>query len=110
MPRLDKSLIFPKGITVRSHRMFQRYVVDTALLEGWLVYYTPDSRWSPKGITDLILAKGGAVLFWELKMPDDKLKPDQQEWKGVLEGCEGVEYGLFYPQDLDSMVRRLING
>lgn len=79
-----------------SEADFQRRVMDTARLAGWLcVHYRPGKtqrgRWvtplsGDKGAPDLLLAKDGRVLLAELKRDGGKPTPEQRAWLAELGG------------------------
>ena len=60
-------------------------VKQLAKLWGWIVYHTHDSRRSDPGFPDLVLVRGGRIIFAELKREDGKLTTDQKEWIFQLE-------------------------
>lgn len=80
---------------------FQEQVVSLALLCGWLVYHTYDSRRSRKGFPDLVLVKPPRVIFAELKAADGRTTVEQREWLDALNRCPGVEAYLLRPADLE---------
>lgn len=74
---------------------FQRQVIDLAHLHGWLVaHFRPANTangWRTAveadgaGFPDLVLARGGSVLFWELKADrGGEPSPAQRAWLAVL--------------------------
>jgi len=69
-----------------TEREFQAQVVQLARLCGWLVYHTHDSRRSAAGFPDLVLVRE-TVLFVELKVPPNRLSPDQTAWVERLRGA-----------------------
>lgn len=69
-----------------TEREFQAQVVQLARLCGWLVYHTHDSRRSAAGFPDLVLVRE-TVLFVELKVPPNRLSPDQAAWVERLRGA-----------------------
>lgn len=62
----------------------EQAVIDLARALGWLVYHTFDSRHSAAGFPDLVLARGGRLLFVELKSEKGTLKADQLLWLDAL--------------------------
>src|SRR5215469_3352029 len=62
-------------------------------------YHTFDSRKSPSGFPDLVLAGPGGVLFRELKRQDKKPTAAQQEWLTVLTQA-GQDAGVWRPSSL----------
>ncbi len=69
-----------------TEREFQAQVVQLARLCGWMVYHTHDSRRSAAGFPDLVLVRE-TVLFVELKVPPNRLSPDQAAWVERLRGA-----------------------
>jgi hypothetical protein len=77
-----------------SEADFQRRVMDTARLAGWMCcHYRPSinrrGRWSTavegdKGAPDLILAKAGRVLLAELKSDRGRATLEQRTWLAQL--------------------------
>lgn len=70
-------------MTAPSEAQFQRAVVDLAHLRGWLVMHIADSRRSlGAGWPDLFLVhqRTGQVVVAELKSPNGRVSPAQQEW------------------------------
>ena len=74
-----------KGMT---EIQFQRWVEVEAKENGWLVHHTHDSRrnsWTTDpGLPDLILVRGGILIFAELKKQKGKVTKKQQIWLDAL--------------------------
>ena len=70
---------------------FQRPVVDLAKLWGWAVWWTKWSLHSPKGLPDLIMARGERLLLAELKV-NAPLSPEQRESRWVFAGTTTEGY------------------
>lgn len=68
-----------------SERDFQDRVVELARLRRWLVYHTHDSRRSDPGFPDLVMVRGGVLVFAELKTEKGRLTRDQQKWLHELD-------------------------
>ena len=77
---------------------FQQAVVELAQLCGWKVYHAYDSRRSAPGWPDLVLARGTALLFWELKATNGRATPAQREWLDALKAT-GANVDVLYPED-----------
>ena len=90
-----------------SEKDFMGKVVELARLQGWKVYHTHDSRRSDPGFPDLVLCRGGRILFWELKSAKGRMVKAQLEWAEALGKCFGVEVGIYMPQDWDVIVGQL---
>lgn len=96
-----------------SERDFQRRVIEAAQWHGWLVHHCRPARrangtWETpiegsRGFVDLVLAKNGRVLFWELKGPRGRLGPGQQEWLDAL----GPQARVWTPNDWPQIVAEL---
>ena len=68
---------------IQRESEFQSDVILAARLFGYLCYHTHDSRRSPSGFPDLVLAKNGAVLIAELKT-DTAVVDDDDQIKWLL--------------------------
>ena len=83
---------------------FQNTVLELAKIHGWICYHTHDSRRSERGFPDLVLAKGGVVLFAECKTDTGKLTNDQIAW---LLATHGV---IWRPKHWEIIERSLKDG
>jgi hypothetical protein len=81
-----------------SEEQLQDWVVTYARLQGWLAYHTLDSRGSESGFPDLVLVRGGVVLFRELKTETGVVSPAQGAWITALEGA-GQDVAVWRPRD-----------
>jgi hypothetical protein len=81
-----------------SERALQDVVLQAAAVSRWLVYHTHDSRRSQPGFPDLVLAKGGRLLFRELKTQKGTLTKEQQRWIDALRAA-GADAGVWRPRD-----------
>ena len=78
---------------------FQAQVVKLALLLGWKVYHTHDSRRSHEGFPDLILIRGTRLIVAELKTRKETTTAEQRAWLGAfIDTCHG-EVVLWRPDD-----------
>ena len=64
---------------------FQAQVVDLAKMLGWAVWWTKWSLHSPKGMPDLMMARGGRLVLAELKV-NAPLSAAQRESLWILAG------------------------
>lgn len=77
----------------QTERAFQQQVIQLAQLKGWKVCHFRPARVIIKGVEtwrtplegdrgcpDMILARGGVVLLWELKAEAGKVTAEEQEW------------------------------
>lgn len=80
---------------VESERDFQRAVMDLARQTGWTVGHIHDSRRQiapgnfvgdidAAGLPDLLLARGGQLIFAELKSQRGRLASGQVRWLDAL--------------------------
>jgi hypothetical protein len=105
-------------VSAISERAFQDNVIALAKLFGWRVaHFRPAQTkhgWrtpmqGDKGFPDLVLAKGGRVVFAELKSDKGKLSADQKDWIAALDAPPGWdsemshEVHVWYPDDLDAI-------
>lgn len=83
-----------------TEEQLQNAVVDLAKLRGWMVMHTrpawSNSRWvvpiqGAPGFPDLVLARDGRVLFFEVKTEKGRLMRDQVAWRVALDGCESED-------------------
>lgn len=111
MPKTKLPCQFP------NERAFQRAVEDLAVVQGWLIHFSIDSRRGSKtqtpGFPDLILGRedgvGNKVIFAELKMPGNKPNVEQQRWHTLLSG-NGLQVEVWYPKDWPDILDILIRG
>lgn len=82
-----------------TEKEFQEQVVTLARLQGWRHYHTFDSRRSPFGFPDLVLVRGGRIIFAEIKAERGKLTPQQIEWLNDLEANGHVDVFCWKPSD-----------
>lgn len=102
---------------------FQTAVIQAARLYGWKVVHFRKTRTTggrgsnrPKwhtayegdgGAPDLLLAKGGRVLWVELKSQTGSRSPDQRAWAAAI----GPEvYRLWRPSDMDTVIVAELSG
>ena len=66
----------------KEEEILQDSIIELAKLLGYLHYHTHNSRRSPEGFPDLVLAhqKTGTVLWIECKSKDGQLSEDQIKW------------------------------
>ena len=82
---------------------FQNHIVGLAARNGWLYYFTYDSRHSPPGYPDLTLVHSdtGRTIFAELKTEIGRIAPEQVDWGRAL--AKQNEYHLWRPSDWDAI-------
>tara|TARA_R110000744_G_scaffold112956_1_gene211702 strand:+ start:277 stop:606 length:330 start_codon:yes stop_codon:yes gene_type:complete len=97
-----------KITSTMSETTFLNWVMDLANQATWLVYHTHDSRRSQPGFPDLTMAKGGRLIFAELKSEKGRVSPHQQVWLNQLEKIKGVEVYLWRPSHIDEIVDKLM--
>ena len=102
-----------EGVGRELEEHFQQRLIKTAVLCGWLVYHTHDSRKSREGFPDLILVKEGVrkgvLLALELKrgrkevramlQPANKSGRKQLAWIQALGEVETVHAEVVTPDD-----------
>ena len=80
-----------------SEADFKKKIVDEAKRQGWLVFHpvkgNRDKRWytasqGDVGYPDLTLARGGRVIFLELKRHGRYATVAQERWLSELSGVE----------------------
>lgn len=73
-------------------------VIECARTLGWLTYHARVARnsrgWCTPtqgdvGFCDLVLARGGCLIFAELKSRNGRLRPEQRTWLGDLSSHQG---------------------
>jgi hypothetical protein len=105
----------PPAIPAQSEASFQRSVVQLARTLGWRVGHVHDSRrqiapgrfvgdTDAAGLPDLILVRGGRLLFVELKADKGRLRPQQAVWLEALAAVaervpESVGVRIWKPRD-----------
>ena len=83
-----------KGTTTAlriTHEQLRAQVVELAKLLGWKCQWHWRSYHSPKGFPDLFIVRGERIVAAELKVKNDKVRPEQQEWLGILVATGKVE-------------------
>ena len=101
----------PRGAHARSFSEsedgFRDAVRSLAEWAGWVVYYVPDSRWTDtRGWPDLVLARGGRVLFRELKTDIGRVSKEQVWWIEQLTAA-GADAKVWRPADWPEIERTL---
>jgi len=90
--------------TLISEADFQEALVEYAEMWGWLVWHDNDSRRNDAGFPDLVMVKGGKIIFAELKRQKRyTIKPKQLEWIEALGLAAGpnVMATFWFPSDRD---------
>lgn len=83
-----------------TERQFMQQVITAAELLGWKYYHTHNSRRSPKGFPDLVLAKPGLpVVYAELKKEGGRLTREQRDWLALLALASGTEVYVWRPSN-----------
>ena len=94
-----------RRMEMQSERDFQREVVKRALIFGWKVYHTYDSRRSAPGFPDLVLVREH-VIFAELKTAKGTVSKEQEAWIRDLQYANATVY-VWRPGDLEAIVEVL---
>jgi hypothetical protein len=92
-----------------SEKEFQAQVVALARRCGFRVYHTYNSRRSAAGFPDLVLvhAGRGEIVYAELKVPPNKLTPEQAAWIEALRAA-GQRAFVWTPDDWTTIEETLI--
>ena len=86
---------------------FLEQVLALARLCGWRCYHQRPARtrhgWrtavqGDAGFPDLVLVRDGVILFWELKVGNNRLSPQQSAWLAALRAC-GLAACVLRPGD-----------
>ena len=101
----------PRPEDLTYERDLQATIRQAASLLGYLVYHTYDSRRSPEGFPDLIIAGHGKLYIWELKSQDGHPTDAQAKWLHTLHSIENPpDARLIRPTDLDWCLKELQEG
>ena len=102
----------------REEDDFKAQVIELAQRYDWLVAHHPDSRHlqGDPGLPDLILARGGVVIFAELKSEQGRLSDAQERWFAALHLDEAVKHFGYHshetrvwrPSDLEGDVLKTL--
>ncbi|SDH67888.1 hypothetical protein SAMN05421505_12049 [Sinosporangium album] len=98
----DKQAKLAKAMTEATLR--DNYIKPRARYHGWLLYWTWNSKHSPKGFPDLVLLHPvtGKLLVRELKKAGNQKRysptVDQQKWLDALT-LAGVDTAVWTPAD-----------
>ena len=76
---------------------FQRAVIEYAQLMQWTVFFTYNSKHSPKGELDLRMFRVPRVVIAELKVGDNGLTPEQRETVELLKQYPAIEVHTWWP-------------
>lgn len=91
-----------------SERAWQGTIARLARQHNYLYYHTFDSRRSPSGFVDCVLAKPGKpLLMVELKTDTGQVTPAQAAWLEALQGATGIVAACWRPKDLEEICRLL---
>lgn len=78
-------------------------VLELAHLRNWLVYHVRNSKrgivQGDVGFPDLVLCRGGMLLFVELKAGKLQPAPAQRKWLDALEQALPYAVGVWHPSD-----------
>jgi hypothetical protein len=92
---------------LETEKEFMQRVIVLAQMNNWLVYHTYDSRRSQRGFVDLVLVRGGRLMFVETKREDGRLTQDQSDWLLRLSRVPGVVATVWRPSDWSEIERVL---
>lgn len=94
-------------------------VVELARVLGWRVSHFRPARtatgWrtavqGDAGFPDLVMAKGGVVIFAELKTANGRVSPAQRDWLDALDRCPGVRTFLWVVPDQFDEIEEVLRG
>ena len=98
---------------VQSERDFQTAVVRYARIMGWrIAHFRPaqmrSGAWATPmqgdpGFPDLVMVRGGRVVFAELKRVGKKPQDLQSAWLDDLKACDGVEVYVWTADHWDAI-------
>ncbi|MEV0996912.1 hypothetical protein [Nonomuraea sp. NPDC050202] len=104
LDRLDEATKKKLAKTMTEADLRDHHIVPLAKILGYLVYWTWNSKHSPKGFPDLFLIHPvtGAIVIWELKMVGGGKKHQpteaQQAWLDAF-GVAGLNATVRTPAD-----------
>lgn len=96
-----------------SEKAFMQMIIEAAVLLGYLVYHTYDSRRCVAGFPDLVLVRpartdrAGRVIFAELKVGRNKTTQEQDSWLAALLSTQAftrIEAYTWRPEQWDTIV------
>ena len=96
------------GLARPTEKAFQATIIELATFLGWKSFHAFDSRRSAGGFPDLVLVRGGRLVFAELKKEGEQPRPDQVEWLTALERA-GVEVYVWTIADWAEIAATLTN-
>lgn len=91
-----------------TEAQFQAAVIEYASLRGWMHFHAYDSRRSEPGFPDLVLARGGSLIFAELKTATGRVSAAQRAWLNRLSNVIGVYACLWRPSDWPTIEQVLV--
>ena len=86
-----------------TETQLQRAIIQLAKLLGWYVYHVAKVKGQLKaetsvGFPDLVLVRGGRIIFVELKSAIGRVSKDQEEWLKRLSATK-AEVWVWRPAD-----------
>lgn len=84
---------------LQDEASFQRQVIALAELNRWLCWHAYDAKRSTPGFPDLVLTRGGRLIFAELKTVKGRVSTEQARWLGFLGAVPGVLVRVWRPTD-----------
>lgn len=99
----------------KTENVLQARIINIATESGWEHYHTHNSKNSPEGWPDLVLARmdeegnNPEVIIAELKRIGEQPTPKQLWWLQVLQ-LAGIEAYLWGPMDMPFIEKRLGGG
>ena len=90
-----------------TEKEFMLQVRDLAKIFNWRWYHPFLSTWSERGYPDATLVRPPRLIFVEFKVGKNTLSDAQKEWQALLTECEGCEYYVWYPEDIETIAEVL---
>src|SRR3990167_7541602 len=84
-----------------TEKVFQGHVKQLALICGFRMYHTHDSRRSDAGFPDLVMIRRGRLIVAELKREKGKTTPDQEAWIEAFRWICGAKVYVWRPSDFE---------
>jgi len=106
----------PKQPQAHPERDLQDRIIGLAYFTGWKPH-AERHAWTKKGyrtpiqgdagFPDIVLIRGGEIIFWECKVHPKKPTPAQQLWIDLLALVPGVISRVVYDEDWEYIVETL---
>jgi hypothetical protein len=92
-----------------THTELQQNIADLANINGWKVQFWWRSFHSAPGFLDMVICRPPRLIMAEIKIPPDKVKPDQQEWIDIWKQMSNIEVYVWTPKEwLDDSIINIL--